>query len=369
MESFTGAELAAMISPGCILGTDEAMSLQLDRQKEEMLNPRGRAAAPMRAQAAARTLDHWIRSVYLITAVVEDDGMVKVPLPSRAAKEALSRQLGNSGGPLTVQGRQMKVMKWEETYLLLAPVDGVQANCGNDHIVAVNLARPLAAAPRQKDVDEAIQKARARCGHQLQVEITHFVGGPCEDDAIMTCIVPGGNGCGWTVVEDLADAMVLAQSRAERLSDAQGSIHGSQTVRLEKYPSSPDLVGALGVATDFDKESCTWRVLLGNGDAVLAAPSDLKPLEGPTGRVFAFWGDARWSRTQLLGEIARGHWGLCRGSVLDIIEQPARRWPSLEGRLAFAPVTEMTENSLEEARQQMTVYRNTGLTGEVANAD
>jgi hypothetical protein len=33
---------------------------------------------------------------------------------------------------------------------------------------------------------------------------------------------------------------------------------------------------------------------------------------GAHGRVYVFWGDARWSRAQLLGEIARGHWGLCR---------------------------------------------------------
>ena len=56
------------------------------------------------------------------------------------------------------------------------------------------------------------------------------------------------------------------------------------------------------------------------------------------------WGDAQWSRTQLLGEIARGHWGLCRASVAELIAAPSARWDALEGRLVFAPDTEMMED-------------------------
>jgi len=66
---------------------------------------------------------------------------------------------------------------------------------------------------------------------------------------------------------------------------------------------------------------------------------------------------ARWSRTQLLGEIARGHWGLCRASVADLIAPPEGRWAELEGRMAFAPVTEMTEDFMRNAEEEMAARR------------
>ena len=61
-----------------------------------------------------------------------------------------------------------------------------------------------------------------------------------------------------------------------------------------------------------------WIVRLADGEGKKLKPSNLRPLEGATGRVFCFWGDAQWSRTQLLGEIARGHWGLCRASTSEV---------------------------------------------------
>lgn len=55
--------------------------------------------------------------------------------------------------------------------------------------------------------------------------------------------------------------------------------------------------------------------------------------------MLVFWGDAQWSRVQMLGELARGHWGLCRASVADIIAPPAERRAGLDGRLIYAPKT------------------------------
>ena len=37
-----------------------------------------------------------------------------------------------------------------------------------------------------------------------------------------------------------------------------------------------------------------------------------------------YWGDARWSRTQLLGELARGNWGMCRANLKDIFVQSTK---------------------------------------------
>lgn len=96
---------------------------------------------------------------------------------------------------------------------------------------------------------------------------------------------------------------------------------------------------------------------LRNGDGKQVKPENLEPLEGGGGRVLAFWGDARWSRAQLLGEIARGHWGLCRAGVSDFTTAAGEVYEGLEGRLAFAPVTEMTEDFMTEARRDMSRFR------------
>lgn len=99
---------------------------------------------------------------------------------------------------------------------------------------------------------------------------------------------------------------------------------------------------------------CDGRVVrIRNGEGKKVRPDNLEPGEGGSGRVMVFWGDARWTRTQLLGEIARGHWGLCRASVADLTAAPSGRWGELEGRMAFAPVTEMTEDSMRDAGEEM----------------
>ena len=51
-----------------------------------------------------------------------------------------------------------------------------------------------------------------------------------------------------------------------------------------------------------------WTVRLRNGEGKNIKTANIEPVEGADGRVLVFWGDARWSRAQLLGEIARGHW-------------------------------------------------------------
>lgn len=54
------------------------------------------------------------------------------------------------------------------------------------------------------------------------------------------------------------------------------------------------------------------------------------------------WGDARWSRVQLLGELARGSWGMCRAQLGDV----AGAWQALQesGRVVHAPKNEMSEH-------------------------
>ncbi|CAD7931385.1 unnamed protein product [Amoebophrya sp. A25] len=74
-------------------------------------------------------------------------------------------------------------------------------------------------------------------------------------------------------------------------------------------------------------------------------------------RVLCIWGDARWSRTQLLGEVARGSWGLCHANVSEFTTRASSRWDNTQGRLVFAPLTEMSEDYMRNAERDMALAR------------
>lgn len=151
----------------------------------------------------------------------------------------------------------------------------------------------------------------------------------------------------------LALAIDLAHTRAARRSEAQGAVRGGQTVRLTGLQARPELNGELGLALRYVADAGRWVVMLRDGEGKKLKPANLEPLEGGSGRVLCFWGDAQWSRTQLLGEIARGHWGLCRASVAELTAAPAERRAGLDGRLVYSPETEMTEDFMRQGARQM----------------
>eukprot|EP00929_Paragymnodinium_shiwhaense_P064099 TRINITY_DN32075_c0_g1_i2.p1 TRINITY_DN32075_c0_g1~~TRINITY_DN32075_c0_g1_i2.p1 ORF type:complete len:140 (+),score=10.94 TRINITY_DN32075_c0_g1_i2:3-422(+) len=103
-----------------------------------------------------------------------------------------------------------------------------------------------------------------------------------------------------------------------------------------------------------DQRIAWW---LRNGTVKQVKPENLEGLGGANGRVLVFWGDAQWSRAQLLGEIARGHWGLCTGGAGDLALPPDEIWKGVTPRLVFAPETEMTENFMRRAQQEMAAMR------------
>jgi len=189
----------------------------------------------------------------------------------------------------------------------------------------------------------------------------HYRGGPIDAHKISMCLVPGGEGRGWTLEKDLSKAIELAHSRAVRRYDAQGKIAGGQTVRLMGLKGAMCLNGELGIALRFDEGAGRWLIRLQNGEAKQVKVANLEPLEGNKGRVYVFWGTTCWSRTQLLGEIARGQWGLGHASILDIALPAAERKNGLDGRLAFAPLNEMTDDFMRNATPQIVPTQNTQL--------
>lgn len=363
MASFTGPEIAALIDVGCIIVAHGAFSNVLAQQLEGMpifLRPRS-------------GYEHWIRGVYLITRVDQDDGMVSTQVTTPEMLEKFRERLGSSLS-VTLQGRRLKLAA-------SGALDGVPAdrlaeafanlkapctisleseepvNCGDDHVVAVNLTRPTEQVPQPQVVGRAVAAVCSKYRGASRVRVTHFLGGPCDDDELMCCIVLGGGGRGWTVVKDLESALELAHSRAAKRFEAQGDLCGGQTVRLTGLQACPELNGELGILLRFNDAAGRWLVRLRNGDGKQLRLANLEPLEGAGGRVFAFWGDARWSRAQLLGEIAKGDWGLCRSSVGDLAASASECWELTAGRPAFAPITDMSESYMREAQRQMVATR------------
>lgn len=137
-------------------------------------------------------------------------------------------------------------------------------------------------------------------------------------------------------------------------------IGGGQTMKIVNLRSRTDLNDKRCLTLQFDEPSARWAVTVADtGESVRIKPCNLNPVRderlpidtrqsiGNYGRVLVFWGNAGWSRAQLLGEIAHGSWGLCRATVTDFTTDFHQRWANLSApgvsRLAYAPVSEMTE--------------------------
>lgn len=65
----------------------------------------------------------------------------------------------------------------------------------------------------------------------------------------------------------------------------------------------PDLNGETGVALRYQESSGRWLVRLKGGEGKQLKPANLEVVGDGTSVVHCVWGDAQWSRTQLLGEI------------------------------------------------------------------
>ena len=230
-----------------------------------------------------------------------------------------------------------------------------EPNCGDDTIRAVNLTRPTECPVKRTYVEAIVTRVSKKYPDAAHIAFTNFLGGPCEEEKINWAVVAGGSN-GWTVLNSPEKAILLSVARAKK---KRGSIAPGCAVRLARLSSRTDLNGEVGIAISFNTSSSRWNVRLRSGDGKKIRPSNLDVV-GDFPPVMIFWGDARWSRTQLLGEIAR-HWGMCRADVSDIISRPSDRWSNLEGRMVFAPVTEMTEEYVREAQGEMMLMQSSRM--------
>lgn len=372
MQSFTGAEIAALLEPSCIISAADSFSYELVQALRHMSV----------LQRSACGYDHWVRGAYLITAVEADEHDVHLEVRDRGDVEALKRAL-EKDGTIKLRGRTLRV-RGEQALeghvqedaapaAIIAALDALDDlpatvvlgtdednEGGSDHIAAVNLTRPIKMPPKPDFVTLIVDDVASKYPGAAEVDVVHYLGGPCNDKELACCVVPGGAPIGWAVVQSLEQALTLAHSRAMNTRRAAAAamgvklsnaavVSGGQSVTLQGLKAKPELNGEQGIALLFDTASGRWDVRLRSGEGYKVKPDNLVPGEGPYGRVFCFWGDAQWSRTQLLGEIARGHWGLCRAITDDVVLPPSKRWAALDGRAVYAPVSEMTDDMVREA--------------------
>lgn len=232
---------------------------------------------------------------------------------------------------------------WIRAGYLITFVD-VANSCENDLVKAVNLTRPAdgTSGVLEQTVADSIAAASDLEAAHGDVEVVHLLGGPCQPDKVCCCLVPGATG--WSVVEGLSDALKLAAQQAALHTEEgsiAGPIHEGQTVTLHslKAASVQHLNGQQGIALHFLADKGRWTVRMFDGEGKQVKPTNLAPGDGAGGRVFVFWGFAGWTRGQLLGEIAEGHWGLAKASVADVrMRVPCHGWTHPGVCLVFPPL-------------------------------
>lgn len=388
MASITGPEIAALIGEGCLIGSAEDFSNDLNQQM---------AGFPesVRERVVCR---NWVQGVFLIVKVVRDRHTDSVVLRLGSQEEVgmLLEQLGDNADSLHLRGRRFTIVprgplrhltadsspdeRREALRALEAPVSlrlrpAQAADCGEDGVIAVNLTRQMDlkivrsqyASHWNKVLRTAIADVleidALESQDKLPFEIAHFIGGPCEEEQASTCLILADGRC--MLLQDrncLRQGIKVAHALSQGLAPPDDADSGTRvwldelltwragveaaTAGLSEEPAAKrQKQASMEGASHGSDENPT-------GDASSAAP--------PSVRLLVLWGYAGWSRCQLMGEIARGSWGLCRATLEDVMNYgPDNLWQAAYPRLIFAPRNEMSESyggqvpEEEERRRQL----------------
>eukprot|EP00930_Biecheleria_cincta_P073433 TRINITY_DN6072_c0_g1_i1.p1 TRINITY_DN6072_c0_g1~~TRINITY_DN6072_c0_g1_i1.p1 ORF type:complete len:611 (-),score=103.93 TRINITY_DN6072_c0_g1_i1:52-1848(-) len=370
LASFTGPELAALIEERCFIGSAESFSQELERQ----LSP-----FPASVREGIASLN-WVRGLFLIVKVVQDRSRESVMLQIDDGEELdfFLRHLEPDSRTFHLRGRRFSVLpqgplkdlsQSESPEIRREFIRSVRTpatirlrpdradDCGEDGIVAVNLARPFDPATSDRIVLRAQQRAafhaakrrvlEERGQAELLAQVTHFTGGPCEEEKVAACIIVSGSS--FSVVRNSEDehgqdsgddtcveaALSSAEELAASAATADASHEGSSAAAAGAAAAAA--LGLAGAGQPERTEAPKRRRLASDMAEAQAAA-------GPV-RVFVYWGYAGWSRCQLMGEIARGSWGLCKADPEDVIScAPSQVWGAVYPRLVFAPHSEMSES-------------------------
>ena len=380
MAGFTGEEVAGLLHAGCLIVCERRTS----RHMATLLRDRG-----------VGSLRHWVRGVYLITATHEgratDDNDLIVAvnltrevqpslLPSSLRQMAQRVAQGRSGGfemfgepPSDDDDSDEDEMEAEsdgEDGGIAGQVedDGSDLEGGDDTAEEVVVARPPSPPPPpppEADLTRRRRRRRRRC--RVRRAGVGGRGGGRGDR---------GGGAAAVAAAAAAEASPAATAEAAAAASADAIVGAASAVevRLRHYiggpcplhPTGLTLLRHLEPHDVQDLDGLSFGPALPDGvrwvsgdlsDVCAAARVEAAAAATTATEVKVFWGDARWSRAQLLGEIARGNWGVCHAGADDVAAAEGAsgraQWRALvEGeRLALAPRTEMTEEIESGASQ------------------
>lgn len=399
MASITGPEIAALIDEGCLI----ASALAFSRELEQM-------TADYPEVLRERIVDrNWIRGVFLITKVTEERKRETVLLRLDDGEDLrlFLEQIGDDARTLQLRGRTFCVLlrgvandaspaaRREALQALQAPVTlrlrpAQAGDCGEDGVQAVNLARRIdlatARTPRRahrKAMYTAAQEQALESGCIPRFEVDHFFSGPCEDERVSACLVLTQDK--YSVIQGSADCLEDGIREAQRVAleqeeemaaegpepSAEGAAGAAAALALvrgseeraagegqsadPKASESPPS-GGLGQAPEAGSgKELPQTPEAGDGEEQLPkrrriSAQGLSQPAVPPVRLYVCWGYAGWSRCQLMGEIARQSWGLCRSVPQDVLATSASAlWDAVYPRLLFAPQSEMSEHQDDEA--------------------
>lgn len=327
LTSYIGAQFAELIAEGSLICARSGFSRTLRRQLASL-------PAALRDTVAHR---HWIRGAFLIVRIASGSPQT-VPIRIETAEdlEAFSRRVEDGWG-LELHGQSFRIAldEWQlagagvpedadatraraallalQLPVTLTIYSAGQPDGGEDGVTAVNLTRIIDVrrpAHRYKRVVflHAKQQALERFGEDVlgRVEVEHLLGGPCEEDDVGCCLVVTGT---------------AGEAEDTRLNYA---IHDDLDHAWE------------GAVTDAATPATSSKASAGT--------------TSPAPRLLVFWGHAGWTRRQLLGEAARGSWGLCRAEPQDIAAFGQRQlWEVAGPRLAIPPTSELSEGHALDA--------------------
>jgi len=165
-------------------------------------------------------------------------------------------------------------------------VVGVSADSGKEHergedlICAINLTKELHRVERRRRI-----YCERFVGQNHHVSIRHFNGGPCDGLHALACL---------------------------KFITRENAVEAGVQIMDEK-PYAVVVSGKLRTIAEL-ADMDWWYENERRGDCSRPQPVL------PNREVLLAWGDGTWSRTQLIGEIARGGWGMCRFRANDVFE-------------------------------------------------
>ena len=326
MQSFTGPEIAAMVQVGIIIASSKEFSDLIRNTHPIMRKLTG--------------LEHWLEGVYLITAIEPGEKVLKLLVEDSVELDGLLQRLQISG--------QNGYLRYTDQEFLLYSISGETVE--NDCLHAIRKAKlPAELVFESKDSSQedilAVNMVRkfepdelqiSQIGNVSDAEVQHYFGGPCEEDSISCFIVTGGPQ-GYRILSNIQEAkeFVNCQARIKHDGVCPGNI---VNIMVQGQPT-------IGIVTDWNQDAQKWEISICNDDSqclvIMQSPNEVE-FQQET-KLMVFWGNARWNRAQLLGEIAKGSWGMTMGNSRDIIPT-TKKWNNIYDRLVFAPPSPMSED-------------------------